>query len=89
MVGGHDGSTQLSSTEVLVSGSNSWQFIAPYPEAAQGMKTIQYGGTILSFGKIANLSLKPLSIKFFKVVLVVPIYINLKHLLKHGVLLVQ
>ena len=53
MVAGYDGSSQLSSTEILVSGSNSWVTISPLPISVYALRTVNYKNTILAFGNLS------------------------------------
>ena len=54
VVGGYS-SVRLSSTEILIRGTNSWKTIASFPISASGMRAISYGQTILCFGNFVIL----------------------------------
>ena len=60
MVAGWDGSSTMSSTEILVSGSTSWATISPLPISVYELRTVNYKNTILAFGN--------LSLTFIKVI---------------------
>ena len=53
-MGGGDGSSmdQISSTEILVSGSNSWVTISPLPIRMYGLRTVNFKNTIIAFGNL-------------------------------------
>ena len=52
VVAGFDGSSRLSTTEILLSGSTSWVTISSLPISVSGLRTVNYKNTILTFGKI-------------------------------------
>ena len=60
VVAGLSGSSVTSSTEILVSGSNSWVTISPLPIIVFGLKTVNYENTILAFGKLSLTFIKRL-----------------------------
>ena len=52
VVAGYDGSSRLSTTEILLSGSTSWVTISSLPISVSGLRTVNYKNTILTFSKI-------------------------------------
>ena len=54
MVAGHDGSSWLSSTEILVEGSGLWTLASSLPRSMSGLRTVSVDNSILSFGKFKN-----------------------------------
>ena len=56
-----DGSSEISSTKILVSDSNSWVTISSLAISVYGPKTVNYKNIILAF---SNLSLTFIEVKF-------------------------
>ena len=54
MVGGFNGSSPISSTEILISGSDTWQIEDPLPISVNGIQAINFRNTILTFGNQQN-----------------------------------
>ena len=52
VVAGYDGSSRLSTTEILLSGSTSWVTISSLPISVSGLRTVNYNNTILAFGNL-------------------------------------
>ena len=83
MVAGWRGLTGTLSTEILVSGSNSWVTISPFTTGAIGLKSVNYKNTILAFG---NLSLTFIMvITFFSMKDLRMIFTSLTRLMKLGI----
>ena len=52
MTGGGYGSTgRISSTEIIVRGSDAWETISSLPIRAWGLSAVNYENSILTFGK--------------------------------------
>ena len=49
--GGFDGSTVLSSTEILTSGSLTWVYSTPLPRRIMGVKGVTLGNTLYLAGE--------------------------------------
>ena len=54
MVGGSNGSAPISSTEILINGSDSWQIENPLPIIVYGIRAVNFRNTILTFGNQQN-----------------------------------
>ena len=64
VVAGSGSGGPMSSTEILVKGSNSWQTIASLPIKGYGMRTVSVGNTILYFGNFYHKNSKSSRIHF-------------------------
>ena len=54
MVGGLSGSSELSSTEILVEGSDLWTLASSLPRSMRELKTVSVDNSILTFGEFKN-----------------------------------
>ena len=50
VAGGYDGHTYLSSTEIMVKGSNLWTEVGGLSYGARGMRAVSWENTVLVFG---------------------------------------
>ena len=65
MVGGWTGSVDLSSTEILESGSSYWQSSSPLPLLLHGLHAMNYMNTILVFGKMCFMFITNFIFQYF------------------------
>ena len=55
VTGGYTGTDDLSSTEILTKGGNSWETIGSLPRAMSGVRAISIDNTIIVTGNIKSL----------------------------------
>ena len=56
VTGGWDSSyNDLSSTEILTDGSQSWSIVGPLPNAVEGLRGVSYNNRIIMTGNIATI----------------------------------
>ena len=52
IIGGVTGVTTLSSTEILINGSDSWIFVGELPRSLESVRAVSIDNTIILTGKM-------------------------------------
>ena len=89
VTGGWDSSyNDLSSTEILTEGSQSWKVVGPLPYAVRGLRGVSYNNRIIMTGNIATIlyhnDLNVLQVEKMMIMFTMTVFSVLISTLNHG-----